>query len=73
MTVNLSPELERRLEELAGRRSIAVKELVEQVLEQWLASAGDAPSGWVEMTQKRLTHVWPEENPADCKPPNAGH
>jgi hypothetical protein len=70
MGVEIEPELESRLEQIAGQRSIPVARLVEQILETYLNSLPDSPDEWVRTTQQQLVGSWPHEDFSDWQPPH---
>jgi predicted transcriptional regulator len=70
MSVELKPELERRLQMIAERRSQSVSELVEEVMLSYLEGLENESSSWVETTQGLLPRVWPEEDFKDWNPPD---
>jgi predicted transcriptional regulator len=70
MSVELKPELERRLQMIAQRRSQSVSELVEEAMLSYLEGLENESSSWVETTQDLLPHVWPKEDFKEWNPPD---
>jgi len=70
MSVELAPELETRLEDVARERSLSVSELVQQVLECYLDSLSETPDEWVRTTQQQLAGSWPSDDFSDWQPPS---
>jgi hypothetical protein len=73
MQVELNPELENRLRDVAQRYDLSVAGLVEQVLTDYLDALADAPSTWVAATQSQLPRVWQSEDFSDWHPPRASY
>jgi predicted DNA-binding protein len=71
MSVEISPDLERRLREEAGRRSRSVAELVEEALSRYLEAPGDEPMAVVRAARPALSRVWAVEDFSDWRPPDA--
>jgi predicted transcriptional regulator len=69
MNVKLDPDLERRLQALAQRRSQSLSELVEEAMLSYL-DALENESSWVEATQSLLPHVWSTEDFTEWNPPD---
>ena len=71
MTVDLTPELEERLQELAAQQAKSVTNLIREILAGYLNSVPDNPTVWVQTTQRQLERVWPAEDFSGWSPPNA--
>jgi hypothetical protein len=69
MQVELKPELESRLRDVAQRYDLSVDGLVEQVLTDYLDALADAPATWVAATQSQLPRVWQSEDFSEWQPP----
>jgi predicted transcriptional regulator len=70
MSVELKPELERRLQIIAQRRSQSVSELVEEAMLSYLKGMENESSSWVETTQGLLPRVWSKEDFKEWNPPD---
>ena len=73
MQLELDPDLGRRLDSAARRRSVSVPELVESVLTDFLKAQApeDEPSAWVRATAAGLPRAWEAEDFTDWCPPDA--
>jgi predicted DNA-binding protein len=70
MNVELKPELERRLQAIAQKRSRSLSELVEEAMLAYLDAMENDSQSWVETTQSLLPHVWPTEDFTGWNPPD---
>jgi hypothetical protein len=70
MSVDLKPELERRLQAIAHARSLSLAELVEEAMLSYLNTLESEPSSWIKTTQGLLPNVWPREDFTDWMPPD---
>jgi hypothetical protein len=70
MNVELKPELERRLQMIAEKRSQSLSELVEEAMVSYLNTLESESSSWVETTQSLLPVVWPAEDFTEWNPPD---
>ena len=70
MNIDLKPDLEKRLNRLAKRKSCPAAELVEEAITSYLDSREHESSDWVKETQKGLSEVWPIEEFSDWTPPH---
>ena len=71
MTVQVTSELQTRLEQIARQRAMTMDELVRSVLSQFLEINNEPAVEWLLATQERLKHIWPNEDFTDWGPPNA--
>jgi predicted transcriptional regulator len=70
MNMELKPDLEQRLHEVAQRRSLSVPELIENVLTTYLDAQDDSPMATVRGTRPLLAGVWPTEDFSDWPTPD---
>jgi predicted transcriptional regulator len=70
MSAELRPELERRLQALAQKRSQSLSELIEEAMLSYLNSLENESSSRVEATQRLLPQVWPTEDFTEWNPPD---
>ncbi len=70
MNVELKPELERRLQAIAQKRSQPLSEVVEEAMLSYLNALESEPSSWVETTRSLLPQVWSTEDFAEWNPPD---
>jgi len=70
MTVQIKPELERRLVAIADERSVSLEDLVEAAVVSYLNSLEKESTDWVNATQTSLAKIWPAEDFDDWIPPN---
>ena len=70
MTVKIKQDLETQLLELARSHQLALDELVERILREYLSGA-DETRRWVQSTQAQLGGVWSAEDFSDWQPPHA--
>ena len=70
MNVELKPELERRLQTIAQKRSQSLSELVEEAMVSYLETLESEPSSWVDATQGLLPQVWTAEDFTEWNPPD---
>lgn len=71
MSVELKPELEDRLRNLAERRSRTLPDLVEEAVTSYLEALDDEPTAIVRATARLIPRVWPREDFSDWSPPDA--
>ena len=71
MTVEIRPEIESKLMELARRRNQSVESLVGDILVAVVTPDSDEPGDWVQATQRHLPQVWPAEDFSSWQPPHA--
>ena len=69
MSVELKPDVERRLCDLAAKQPQTPSQLLEEIVTRYLQGVGDAPQAWVDGTQSLLQQVWPAEGFSDWSPP----
>ena len=59
MTIEISDELKKKLDDVAARHALPLKELVTNVLTDYIESVDAEGITWVRATQERLSNVWP--------------
>ena len=70
MTVDLKPDLEARLRDVAERQSLSVPQLTGRGLLTYVESLEDDSARWVRTTQARIRRTWPPEDFSNWGPPS---
>jgi predicted transcriptional regulator len=70
VNVELKPELERRLQSIAEKRSQSLSELVEEAMLSYLGTLESESSSWVNATENLLPQVWSAEDFSEWNPPD---